>query len=98
MAGLRPAYSAFSDQLSLFLHAPLFGRTTTIVRDRCDVLDGPHFDAGGRKRAHRRFPAGTRTGHSNLVRPQAALRRLVGGGEGGLLRGKWRPLARPAES
>src|SRR6476659_3444439 len=63
--------------------APLLRRTTSIVGNRRDVLDGAHFDARGRQRSDRRFAAGTRSADPYFHDPQSAFTSLVGGSEGG---------------
>src|SRR5690349_20226943 len=86
-----------SSCLFYFLHSSLLRRPAPVVRDRSGVLDIANLQAGGRERAHSRFPARTRTANAHFHGSQAAFHGLVGCRQRGLLRGEWRTLARPAK-
>src|SRR5205085_3875881 len=73
-------------------------RTAAVVRNRRDVANAAHFNAGSGQRADGRFAARARPGDAHFHRAHAMIFSLVGGVHGRLLGGEGRALARSAKT
>src|ERR1700687_119834 len=82
----------------LLLNSPPFRRPATVMRNRCRVLNGPHFDSRRGQRAHRRFAPRSRTAHPHIHRAHPVIARHAGGVRRGLLRRKRSSFAGPTKT
>src|SRR6266849_9959728 len=79
------------------LDAPLLRGATTVVRQRCHILDGLDRQAGRLQRGDRRLASGARSLDADLDLLEAELGGLVGGHLGGPLGGERCALATALE-
>src|SRR2546427_9620599 len=59
------------------LDAPPLRWAASVVRYRCDVVDGAHLEARGLQRPDGRLPTRTRATHEHLDRPHPVLHRAT---------------------
>src|SRR5579864_5791979 len=81
-----------------YSHPAAFRWTAAIVRNRGDVANGAHLDAGGRQSANRRLASRTRPAHSHFHAAQPVIARHIGCVRSSLLRGKRCALPRSTEA
>src|SRR5207237_3249774 len=80
------------------LDAPPLGWAASVVRYRCDVVDGAHLETRSLQRANGRLPTRTGAAHEDLDRPHPVLHGAPRRRFGGHLGGEGRRLAAALEA
>src|SRR5208282_1867936 len=81
-----------------FLHSSSLRRTAAVVRDRRDVANRAHFNAGRGQRTDGRLAAGTGTADAHIHAADTMIAGHVRSIRRGLLGGEGRALARSTEA